>query len=281
VRKKNSSDDNSNVQTWVKQYEPNKLKDFINLMIGLSIIFTGIFLFGHSIYKIFIYTEPTMLINKNINDENNTNELNTDKISKFEDNSSNISQSENNLPIKEEILFDSDSTTEDFAHVNTSKHYLNIEYAKLKNSNQEFKNKSNEYKSVGFSYYKSKDDQTAVSYYEKALDLYADADLYYKYGNSLSNLSGGLFDAKESYIIALEFEYPERYKILYNLACVYSRMENEKKAYYYLVKSIEAGYHNNEYLAKDKDLLYLRSLENWDLIYSKIKDGTITTRDIY
>ena len=114
----------------------------------------------------------------------------------------------------------------------------------------------------GFNYYKSKKDNLAIAKYEEALTHYASAEIYYRYGNSLSNIPR-LEDAVKAYQIAIELNYDKPGLVYYNIACVYSRMNQGKEAFTNLELAINNGYKNFDHIQQDEDLVWLRSQPEW------------------
>ena len=114
----------------------------------------------------------------------------------------------------------------------------------------------------GFNYYKAKKDDLAIGKYEEALTHYASAEIYYRYGNSLSNIPR-LKDAVKAYQIAIELNYDKPGLVYYNIACVYSRMNQGKEAFTNLELAINNGYKNFDHIQKDDDLVWLRSQPEW------------------
>ncbi|MCF6401967.1 hypothetical protein L3C95_03730 [Chitinophaga filiformis] len=88
------------------------------------------------------------------------------------------------------------------------------------------------------------------------------ARAYFELGNALADMNY-LKDAVSAYQIAEALDYKPTSKVLYNLACVYSRAEDDKSARYYLISAIEFGYSNAKNIFEDKDLQYLRD-NMWD-----------------
>jgi tetratricopeptide (TPR) repeat protein len=127
---------------------------------------------------------------------------------------------------------------------------------------QEQINKANSLSEEGFAFYKDRYDSAAVDKYEEALTHYATAEIYYRYGNSLSNIPR-LEDAIKAYQIAIGLNYDKPYLIYYNIACAYSRLKDSKDAFANLELAINKGYNNFGQIQKDTDLAYLRSLPEW------------------
>jgi len=116
--------------------------------------------------------------------------------------------------------------------------------------------------SEGYNLYRQKQDEKAVQLYEEALAHHATGELYYNYGNSLSNISR-LEDSVKAYEIANILGYIRPELVLYNSACVYSRMQNREKAYEMLAAAVDRGYNAFQYMEKDPDMEFLRSQSDW------------------
>ena len=115
----------------------------------------------------------------------------------------------------------------------------------------------------GFALYQRHKDAEAVKKYEEALKQSESAQLYYDYGNSLSNLKDRLEDSIKAYQKALELGYSQSNLVHYNIACVYSRTGKISEAYGALQKALDAGYKQVEYFEKDSDLANLRKDSGW------------------
>jgi tetratricopeptide (TPR) repeat protein len=127
---------------------------------------------------------------------------------------------------------------------------------------QEQITQANSLSEEGFAFYKSHNDAAAIAKYEEALTHYATAEIYYRYGNSLSNIPR-LEDAIKAYQIAIELNYDKSYLVYYNIACSYSRLKKSKDAFANLELAINKGYNKFGQIQKDTDLAYLRSLPEW------------------
>ncbi|UCH98041.1 MAG: hypothetical protein JSV88_14635 [Candidatus Aminicenantes bacterium] len=62
-----------------------------------------------------------------------------------------------------------------------------------------------------------------------------------------------------------------RPNIIYNQACVYSRVKNKKKALNYLKQAIKKGFNDFELLKKDKDLDFIRNEKEFQEIIKQLK----------
>jgi tetratricopeptide (TPR) repeat protein len=127
-----------------------------------------------------------------------------------------------------------------------------------KKEQQEQISKANSLSDEGLAYYKAKKDDLAIAKYEEALKHYASAEIYYRYGNSLSNIPR-LEDAVKAYQIAIELNYDKLGVVYYNIACTCSRMNKSKEAYANLELAINNGYKNFDHILKDEDLAWLRT----------------------
>ena len=118
--------------------------------------------------------------------------------------------------------------------------------------------------------YKLKKNQESVSKYEEGLELGTDPEAYYRYGNGLSNLNR-YEDAMSAYNLSLKLGYEKDYYVIYNKACMYSRLKNSDLAFEHILTSVEKGYKGISYMSEDPDLEYLRSLPEWKAKYKEIK----------
>lgn len=153
------------------------------------------------------------------------------------------------------------------------KDYLSAAYVTYQVRNQDKKHTYSEIKQMrekalglqqqGFAAYKAKNDQEAVKHYEAALDVYVLPSTYYHYANSLSNIDR-LYDSVKAYELALDLRYEQPNLALYNIACVYSRLQNRDKAMFYLSKAVARGYAAFDHIAKDPDLSFLREDALWE-----------------
>jgi hypothetical protein len=123
----------------------------------------------------------------------------------------------------------------------------------------EGKNKvSDKYFLKGIDMYRNqKNPEEAVTLFKKSIMEQPQARAYFELGNALADINN-LADAASAYQIAEALDYKPTSKVLYNLACVYSRAKDDETARYYLVSAIEFGYSNAKNIYGDKDLEYLR-----------------------
>ena len=106
-------------------------------------------------------------------------------------------------------------------------------------------------------YRNQKNPEEGAKLFKQSIMAQPQARAYFELGNALAELNN-LRDAASAYQIAEALDYKPTSKVLYNLACVYSRAEDEKSARYYLISAIEFGYSNAKNIFEDKDLEYLR-----------------------
>lgn len=125
---------------------------------------------------------------------------------------------------------------------------------------KEGKNKiSDKYFLKGVDAYRNKKNPgEGVKLFKQSIIEQPQARAYFELGNALADLNK-LSDAASAYQIAEALDYKPTSKVLYNLACVYSRAEDERSARYYLISAIEFGYSNAKNIYEDKDLEYLRN----------------------
>jgi len=114
----------------------------------------------------------------------------------------------------------------------------------------------------GFLFYKKKNNHKAVQLYKKALSKYATARIYYKFGNSLSNIHL-LKDSISAYNIAIGLGYSKKHLVYYNIACAYSRLSQLSQAKAMLKKAVSSGYRFFSYIRRDPDLKNLRNSSHW------------------
>lgn len=121
------------------------------------------------------------------------------------------------------------------------------------------KNKvSDKYFLDGVDMYRNKrNPEEAAELFKKSIMEQPQARAYYELGNALADINN-LPDAALAYQLAEVLDYKPTSKVLYNLACVYSRAEDYNSARYYLVSAIEFGYSNVKNIYADKDLTYIR-----------------------
>jgi len=122
--------------------------------------------------------------------------------------------------------------------------------------------KANELMLKGYEQYREKNDENALKFFENSLEHHANGEIYYHFANSLSN-TGHLEDALKSYEIAGILGYKRPELVLYNTACVYSRLKNAEKAYEFLAAAVDRGYNAFQYIENDPDMEFLRSQPDW------------------
>ncbi|PWV53795.1 tetratricopeptide repeat protein [Chitinophaga sp. S165] len=125
---------------------------------------------------------------------------------------------------------------------------------------KEGKNKvSDKYFLDGVDLYRNKKKpEEAIKLFKKSILEQPQARAYFELGNALADIDS-LKNAASAYEIADALDYKPTSKVLYNLACVYSRAADETLARYYLISAIEFGYSNVKNIYEDKDLSYVRN----------------------
>ena len=127
----------------------------------------------------------------------------------------------------------------------------------------------------GFALYKQHKDAEAVVKYEEALKYGESAQIYYDYGNSLSNLKDRLEDSLKAYQKAVDLGFDKKHLALYNMACVDSKLGKLKEAYYNLTLAVQARYNSFKQIEKDSDLMNLRADKDWSQYLADIKVGKL------
>jgi hypothetical protein len=112
-------------------------------------------------------------------------------------------------------------------------------------------------------YRNRKDASKAIALFKKSIMEQPQARTYFELGNALAE-EERLADAALAYQIAENLDYKPTSKVLYNLACVYSKAQNSEAATYYLISAIEFGYSNVKNIYADKDLAWLRGYGNFN-----------------
>jgi len=108
------------------------------------------------------------------------------------------------------------------------------------------------------SYRNKKNPAGGVALFKKSILQKPQAKSYYELGNALFDIKK-FKEATKAYQVAELLDYKPLHKVLYNMACAYSILEEDSIARYYLISAIEFGYSNVKNLYADKDLEYLRS----------------------
>ena len=113
----------------------------------------------------------------------------------------------------------------------------------------------------GLDAYKNKKDYNgAINSFTESILKQPSNMTYYELGNVYLDTKD--YDkALKSYTMAEKLGYEPFSKILYNIACVHSLMQDYELSGQYLEYALQAGYTNIDNIAKDPDLAYLRSYE--------------------
>ncbi|WP_343691535.1 hypothetical protein [Chitinophaga sp.] len=125
-------------------------------------------------------------------------------------------------------------------------------------------------------YRNKKNPSHAVAIFRKSILTQPQAKAYYELGNALGDI-GELEEGLQAYDIADVLDYKPLNKLLYNKACLYSRLKDLDKAKQYLVSAIEFGYGNLKNIRNDKDLANLREDNQYtfnDIIMTAMSGST-------
>ncbi len=109
----------------------------------------------------------------------------------------------------------------------------------------------------------SKKTKEAIKKYEEILNDYADGEIYYEFGNALSNFPR-LEDSIEAYKIAERLGYKRPELVQYNIACSFSRLNKIDEAYKYISFAVDRGYSAFKFIQKDPDMINLRKDPNFE-----------------
>lgn len=146
--------------------------------------------------------------------------------------------------------------------------YLEVSWAREhKSQDSTALAESSRLEALGHELYRKHQDTEALLQYERALDAAATGSVYYKYGNSLSNVNR-LPDAIQAYAIALELGYEHPEAVNYNTACALSRQGNFEGAHAKLTEAVAAGYAAERKILTDPDLANLRAQPDWSARHS-------------
>lgn len=104
---------------------------------------------------------------------------------------------------------------------------------------------------------KKKTDEAAEGFIQSIL-RFPTAKAYYELGNVYMDQKK-YSDALLAYRMAENLNYEPFSKLMYNIACVYSRLEEGQQSADYLEYAVQAGYLNVDNIEKDADLSYLRN----------------------
>ncbi|MDX1961022.1 MAG: hypothetical protein SFU98_20805 [Leptospiraceae bacterium] len=124
--------------------------------------------------------------------------------------------------------------------------------------------KSKSLNSKGEDLNKKKKYSEAMKLFEEAIEYHATGEVYYNYGNTLSNVPN-LKESIDAYKIADKLGGYKRPELIqYNIACSYSRMDKVEEAYKHLAFAVDRGYNAFKYIQKDSDMENLRKRQDWE-----------------
>lgn len=114
---------------------------------------------------------------------------------------------------------------------------------------------------LGLASFKNKKDLDSAAYYFKQSIYEKPTNMaFYELGNVLMDQKN-YKKAIYAYEMAERLGYEPFSKVLYNISCAHSLLNDEELSGQYLEYAIQAGYSNIENIEKDKDLSHLRSKE--------------------
>ncbi|MCX7743456.1 MAG: hypothetical protein N2167_02720 [Flavobacteriales bacterium] len=122
-------------------------------------------------------------------------------------------------------------------------------------------------------YRNNKKPELAVPIFKESILIFPDAKAYYELGNALLDIKQ-YGEAVQAYHMAEQLDYQPNAKVLYNLACGYSLLENEEKALKYVQLAIENGYNNTKHMLTDADLAFARKSPRFNKVYEESMGGT-------
>jgi tetratricopeptide (TPR) repeat protein len=115
----------------------------------------------------------------------------------------------------------------------------------------------------GIDKYRNKKNPAAgIESFKQSILQKPQAKAYYELGNALFDKQE-MKEAIKAYGMAELLDYKPLHKVLYNMACAYSRIGDNDWAKYYLVSAIEFGYSNVKNIFADKDLEGLRQKDGY------------------
>ncbi len=109
----------------------------------------------------------------------------------------------------------------------------------------------------------------------QAEEKFTQSILEFPTGNTYFELGNLYLDTKQfdksikAYQLAEQLDFQPVSSILYNLACVYSKLHKEELAAKYLESALIAGYSNIDNIKKDKDLAYFRDSYYFERCYQR------------
>lgn len=120
----------------------------------------------------------------------------------------------------------------------------------------------------------------AVLKFKESIFKCPSAKAYYELGNAFMEDNNDE-SALSAFTIAEQLGYEPFSKLLYNLACVYSRLEKLDMAGRYLEYAIQAGYSNFDHIEKDSDLDKLRKSHRFNEHFNRGLEGVSNRENIF
>ena len=113
----------------------------------------------------------------------------------------------------------------------------------------------------------------SIDYFKKSILLQPQAKAYFEMGNALMDM-GKNKEALQSFQLAEALNYKPLSKVLYNTACVWSKLNETDSSIYYVVSAIEFGYANTNNIFNDPDLRNAHAEYNFALQVKKALAGS-------
>lgn len=153
-----------------------------------------------------------------------------------------------------------------------------IEYASLEES-KNLQEKAKKEFLLGVDQYRNrKVIDSAIQTFSSSITTYPFAKSYYELGNAYMD-ANNLEKSLEAYKMAEVLQFAPISKVLYNISCVYSKMNGEgdiDKSLEYLKNAIENGYTNLDHIMKDEDLKNARDNYQFTEIVSTSMNASTT-----
>ncbi len=144
---------------------------------------------------------------------------------------------------------------------------LKIDRFLSENKNQPIE--SNQLFLQGVDYYRNKKSyDQAEEKFKQSIIEHPTSNAYFELGNLY--LDTKQFDKSiKAYQLAEQLDFQPVSSILYNLACVYSKLRKDEIAAKYLESALIAGYSNIDNIKKDKDLAHFRNSYYFERCYQR------------
>lgn len=127
---------------------------------------------------------------------------------------------------------------------------------------------------------KSKRYSESIEKFEEALNLFADGEIYYNFGNTYYSMEK-YKEAIKAYEIAESLKYEKLNNLYYNISCAYSLLNDRVNSVKYLRLSIQKGFKNFKHISNDKDLDYLHSQSDWKHLLENVSGNKNKAKNIH